>query len=416
MVLWARGWFTFYLYVYLYDFDLVYQIKSSQVKSSQGTNENHICIYIQDHGTANAPRDNSPSTVRQNELLTRAVYADRAKLIARIPTFWPSVFDEAPDEVDGHIQPRDVPALATLRDVEVKRFEVGTESQEDHDYGNGNDGGGGDPRSVQITLTFADNAWFEDRVLEKRFWYRKGREDGWTGLASEPVRIRWKTGKDLTDGLLNAAAQKFDLLRELDVLQGQAGGEDQEDRLRELQRKHKEAAKTLFQKLERQPRGARSFFAWFGYIGESLGSENSKKRKDGENAIHGGRSVANGKRSVGEEKETASSEETDRLAIEIFPSGEELAIAISEDLYPAAIKYFGRLTFSKFRENGFPLFMTDVLTVQSIKEDNAGSSDEELEDSDSDDFDDAQDDAQDDGQPVAKKVKTAVDDPDLPSH
>lgn len=67
----------------------------------------------------------------------------------------------------------------------------------------------GDPRSVAITWAFADNEHFEDRVLEKKFWHRRG-SGGWTGLVSEPVPIRWNKGTHLTGGLLDMVYKVID--------------------------------------------------------------------------------------------------------------------------------------------------------------------------------------------------------------
>ena len=49
-------------------------------------------------------------------------------------------------------------------------------------------------------------------------------------------------------------------------------------------------------------------------------------------------SVSSSSDIVDEEEE----DEDESLALEIFPDGEELAIAIAEDLWPNAIKYFSK--------------------------------------------------------------------------
>ena len=141
--------------------------------------------------------------LRRSYLATRAKFAERAHVIAaEIPSFWPAVIDEAPEEIDRRIQPRDVPVFNSLEAIDVERFEVTDEEC-------------GEPRSVKLTFNFKPNEWFEDKVLEKRFWWRAS-EDGWSGLVSEPVNIKWKE-KDLTEGLLGMAVSLWNLENEMKV-------------------------------------------------------------------------------------------------------------------------------------------------------------------------------------------------------
>jgi len=195
----------------------------------------------------------------------------------------------------------------------------------------------GDPRSVLIRFEFAPNAWFEDAVLEKRFWYRRAR-DGWAGLVSEPVGIRWKAGRDLTRGLGGAAGRLWEAERK--ILEGGGGGKGQEGR--KALREYKE----LLEKLESSAPGAQSFFAWFAFRGRGVGAEESvvAKRVEGERraraggkegkGVDGGGKVGGG----GAAEEDLEEEEEDEC--EVFPLGDELAISIAEDLWPGAIKYF----------------------------------------------------------------------------
>ena len=46
-------------------------------------------------------------------------------------------------------------------------------------------------------------------MLEKKVWHRRG-SDGWTGLVSEPVPIRWNQGTHLTGGLLDMVYKVID--------------------------------------------------------------------------------------------------------------------------------------------------------------------------------------------------------------
>jgi hypothetical protein len=44
-----------------------------------------------------------------------------------------------------------------------------------------------------------------------------------------------------------------------------------------------------------------------------------------------------------EDEEEEEDDDDEELELEIFPNGDELAVAISEDLWPGAIKYFSKL-------------------------------------------------------------------------
>lgn len=296
------------------------------------------------------PRSNSPltifldnNTVRQNYILTRSIFADRAKLIEKIPHFWAIVFDEATEEIDRFIQPCDTDALNTLQTLHVSRFDISFDTP-----------GVGEPRSVRLTFTFGENSWFEDRVLEKTFWYRLSRT-GYTGLVSEPVRIRWKEGKDLTEGLLDESCRLFEIETDIKKFERHPEpGHDTTQKLNEL----KALRHALVEKLEHRLKGTQqdaiSFFAWFGYRGRNVSAEESagvvqteiQRRKHRKSRNENG--SADNVMIDDHEAESAASKvplviDTSELDHEIFPAGEELAVAISDDLYPGAIKYFSQL-------------------------------------------------------------------------
>ncbi|KAL9614459.1 MAG: hypothetical protein Q9167_001062 [Letrouitia subvulpina] len=244
--------------------------------------------------------------LRRSYLATRPQFLERAETIAaKIPGFWPVVVDEAPEEIDRRIQPRDVAVLSSLRAVDVERFEVVDE-------------GRGEPRSLKLTFTFEPNEWLEDERLEKKFWWRASGE-GWSGLVSEPVGIRWKD-RDLTEGLLGMAVRLWEKERELQA-SGSAISEDV---------KSTKEYKELVEKIERTPQDAISLFAFFGFRGHHVSAEESaaaaEKEKEGLLSLDPLKDSDEGIRQLPD--------------TEIYPHGEELAIAIADDLYPGATQYF----------------------------------------------------------------------------
>lgn len=250
----------------------------------------------------------SPS-VRQQVRLQKPLYEKRAKLVSRIPNFWPLVIEQAPPDIDEYIQPSDSALLlSSLTSLSVSHFEI-------------EDGGNGDPRSIAIRWEFGDNDYFEDRVIEKKFWHRHAK-DGWSGLVSEPVDIRWKKGKDLTNGLLGMVKRVWD--------------EEQAAKDKENGGAVTDEQKALKKKIENTGIGGISFFAWFGYIGRRVSAEESRLAMEKEAEKRKQR--AEGKAADGEEEEEEEEEEEDDY--EIFPDGDSLAVAISEDLWPDATKYF----------------------------------------------------------------------------
>lgn len=196
----------------------------------------------------------------------------------------------------------------------------------------------GEPRSLLFRFEFTENEYFEDRVLEKRFWYRRAKS-GWSGRVSVPVRIRWRKGKDLTDGLNDAACDLYDA----QVKMGETG--DDMDKVKE-----QPEYKRLMAKVEASTEGSMSFFTWFGYRGPWIGEKESTaffqeaatnaSNKDGEH--DDGKSKSKGRGKVETDEEDADEFDDDPTpATEIFPDGEDLAIALAEDVWPSALRYFG---------------------------------------------------------------------------
>lgn len=240
--------------------------------------------------------------------MTKDLYVKREKIISQIPNFWALVLEQSPPEIDEFIQPTDAALLLTSLDsIAVERFELPN----------------GDPRSVAIKFEFAENEHFENTTLEKKFYWRRA-NDGWAGLVSEPVDIKWKEGKDLTGGLL-------DLSRKVWEEEKASGKSDEET----------ETKKQLKEKMENTGLDAVSFFCWFGFRGRNISDEEhaeaTKKEQEKRQAHKDGKEIAEDKMDEDDEED-----DDDEYEFEIFPTADDLAVTIVEDLWPNAIKYFSK--------------------------------------------------------------------------
>ncbi|KAK9414400.1 putative Nucleosome assembly protein [Seiridium unicorne] len=309
---------------------------------------------------------------RQQAVMTKALYEKRQKTVAEIPNFWPLVFEQAPQEVDAYIQPSDSAVLSSsLKSMSVSRFEA-------------EDGSKGDPRSIAIKFEFNENEYFEDKVLEKKFWHRQSKDGHFAGLVSEPVPIRWKPKKDLTDGLLDMAIS----VHEQEKKRGQTGIPKIKDFTPEQ--------KALQAKIQGTGMGGISFFALFGYRGYPVSAEENKEALAKEQEKR--RLRAEGKGTDDDEDEAPELVEADdddeEEILEIFADGEELAIAIAEDLWPSAIKYFSEFPPAPAQER-----CTNYLEANAQEQDGLSEMDfEELDGEIEDEEDDVD-------EPPAKKRK-----------
>jgi Nucleosome assembly protein (NAP) len=240
------------------------------------------------------------------------------------------VLEQAPPDIDQFIQPSDSAVLVSaLKGIDVVRFEIPPNVPPEMS---------GSPRSVAIAFTFSPNEWFDDSVLEKKFWYRRAK-DGWTGLVSEPVKINWKKGKDLTDGLTDAAVAAWEAENKVSSSNG--------DKLKgKVVSEAKSPTQEVLEKLAAAHSQA-SFFSWFGFRGRRVSAEESseavKEDEERRAKIRKGEKVfSDANKEPGQDpgEEDLEEEESDI----VFPAGEELAIAISEDLFPGALKYFSKIT------------------------------------------------------------------------
>jgi len=173
-------------------------------------------------------------------------------------------------------------------------------------------------------------------VLEKKFWYRRGR-DGSVGLVSEPVRIRWRKGRDLTNGLGEAACRLWEARRKTGLLaDGASAG-----KLQGLQE-----YRALAKKLENETEGSPSFFLLFGFVSSTRWISEEESREA--NAVEAKRKE---QRKKGDKLEPLPEEieVEDETEVEVCPHGEDLANIIAEDVWPGAIKYFSKWPMSMSR-------------------------------------------------------------------
>ncbi|KAG6216654.1 hypothetical protein E4U50_005314 [Claviceps purpurea] len=239
--------------------------------------------------------------IRINDKMTRDLYAKREKVISEIPNFWPRVFEQAPPEIFEYIQPTDAVIITALKNLTVERFELPN----------------GHPRSFSLKFEFSENGYFENSVLEKKFWWRCAK-DGQESYVSEPVEIKWKPGKDLTHGLLDLAKKIYE--------EDKAGKSDEKSPAKEA----------LVNKLDDTSIDTISFFNMFGYRGRYITAENSAtafKELEEKRKAH-----KEGKPPVEEMEDDDDDDDEDEY--EIYPNADELAVAIAEDLYTGAIGYF----------------------------------------------------------------------------
>ncbi|KAI6351688.1 hypothetical protein MCOR25_009808 [Pyricularia grisea] len=270
-------------------------------------------------------------------LMTRDIFASRRQTIAKIPAFWAVVFEHAQRDLEAAITADDTELLVKgLVDIEVARPGIPA-SATPSDCGKDKFG---EPRSVAFRFHFKDNDWIADKVLEKHFYYRYAK-DGTAGLVSEPVKINWKAGKDLTQGLTDAAynlwvAQKGNAAQKLDAVL------DKDARkARDAAAKQLPEYKALAAMLEDADKaeGAISFFNFFSYRGRWISEAESVEAKA---ELEAKRARAAAGQSTKEDDEDDEDEEDDFAEedVETFPAGHEVATTISDEIYPSAIDYY----------------------------------------------------------------------------
>ncbi|KAK7541520.1 hypothetical protein IWX46DRAFT_582379 [Phyllosticta citricarpa] len=276
--------------------------------------------------TVRAPLDHlltGNAAVREQHKIYAPLYKKRQEVVAKIPNFWALVLEQAPTEFENYTTPSDSQVFAdALKSIEVERFEI--------------DDPNGSPRSVVIRFHFDSNEYFEDKVLEKKFWHRRAL-DGWSGIVSEPVKINWKKGKDLTQGLTDAAFALFAARKKQDAAQnGSSNGKAKASKITKLPE-----YKAIIDKIENNTEAALSFFTWFGFISSHgyVSAEESAEanKKEAEKRAK----WAKGEKVEDEDENDEKDDEDDFFdESEICPNGEEVAEIIVNELWPQAIKYF----------------------------------------------------------------------------
>lgn len=249
--------------------------------------------------------------VRKQYFLTKSLYEKRQSVVSKITGFWPLVLEEAPSEIDRFIQLSDSEIFATcLQSIHVSRFELDA------------DGEHGDPRSLSITFTFSENAWFDAGSLEKRFWWRRA-ADGWTGLVSEPVRVPWKKGKDPTKGLMDGAIKLWDARKQ--------GGD--------MRRRDMPEFDHMAKITETWNGDNTSFFTWFAFVSSRrwVSAEESAAAVVAERDRR--RRASQGLETTAAAVQLPDDDQLERQ-VEAHEDGDTLATIIAEDLWPGAIKYF----------------------------------------------------------------------------
>lgn len=277
--------------------------------------------------------------VRRSTVENRPLWEKRSEIISKVQDdFWIRVLSNAPAEIDEYIQHSDAAVLGSaLKDLTVERFEV-------------DEKGNGEPRSLRFTFVFRtgeENPFFENEKLVKEFYWRKkitktpkGKRRTWEGLVSEPVRINWKKDMDLTKGLLDAAC---------DLAEAEKKGGDRKKlpEFEKLAKKMEELEAAAMEDNDEDeedlptPAGT-SFFGFFGYRGNVVSAEESKEaQKEDDERFE--RALKGEKFDDEEDDDDEDDDDEDSFdEIEIFPDGEDLAIALAEDLWPNAHKYYGQ--------------------------------------------------------------------------
>ncbi|KAH7329634.1 hypothetical protein B0I35DRAFT_474211 [Stachybotrys elegans] len=261
------------------------------------------------------------------------VLIQRQQTIDKIPGFWAVVFDNAAVELEAAITAQDSEILANaLVRLEVLRPEIPAGASH-------TDSGldkFGEPRTITINFHFKENEWFTDSVLSKTLYFRHSL-DGSTGLVSDPIKINWKPGKDLTEGLTDAAYELWAAQKQLPSQQLDGVLNQEARKARDLEAKSLPQYKNLEKTIEEKINGALSFFNFFSYRGRwTSAAENAEALAK----TRARRAAALAGKPVEDEEDDDDDFDFAEEAVESFPPGHEVAVTIAEDIWPDAIDYF----------------------------------------------------------------------------
>ncbi|KAI0016177.1 hypothetical protein F4780DRAFT_760579 [Xylariomycetidae sp. FL0641] len=273
-------------------------------------------------------------------LMMKPIMAEREKTIAKIPSFWSVVLDNAASELEAAITADDQEVFAhALTSIEVARPEIPASAQPS-DMGLDKFG---EPRSIALKFSFKENAWFSETELTKIFWFRYGK-DGSSGLVSEPIKISWKPGKDLTEGLTDAAyafwaAQKANASQKLE--DGVLSNAERHARDAAAQQMPEyQALETLLKSKmdEEKVNGAMSFFNFFAYRGRWISAAEHAAAKA---ELDAKRAAAQaGQEEKMDDEDDEDDEDFTEENVEVFPAGHEVAINFAEEVVPNCIDFF----------------------------------------------------------------------------
>lgn len=188
----------------------------------------------------------------------------------------------------------------------------------------------GSPRSFSLKFGFTENEYFEEKVLEKKFWFRKSQD--WAGLVSEPVKISWKKDKDLTSGMSEAAFKLGEARKKLAINTADAASRKKETKLPEY--------KALAGLIEECAEGSISFFGLFSfvssyrYVSAQESQQVIKEDKEKIEKIKRGEKI--------DEDDDEEEDGQDYQEVEVFIGADEFATIIAEDMWPNAIKYYSK--------------------------------------------------------------------------
>ncbi|KAI9750825.1 MAG: hypothetical protein M4579_006287 [Chaenotheca gracillima] len=305
--------------------------------------------------------------LRHQNVLQAPLYKKRSEILSRTPEFWPTAFQSAPPEVESYVQMSDIDLIGHIVNLDVTRFEIPPHS----------DAPGGNPRSLSFRFEFRENEYIEDKVLEKKFWFRRTKDFLHAGLVSEPVKITWKKGKDLTEGLTDAAVAAWEAEKKsAQSTTNGANGDKKKTPLPEQQ--------ALAERMRTVSDSSVSFFAWFAFRGRHVSAEESAaaNKKDAANR----ELIRQGKEAP--KVDDAEYPDPDEINLhedmEVFPDGEELAIALSDDLWANALKFYTETYDESGDESGFEedLDSDEIFDLEKLL---TGGKDNDDEGSDNDD-------------------------------